>query len=78
MLNFNDHSVADESNVSGTECGARFTPVTDPYYKVPKFSSLDHCAKITSDGYMLPLTGDLGKLRRATETSDIAIRPHRY
>jgi hypothetical protein len=30
------------------------------------------------DAYMLPVIGEVGKLRRAMQTSDILIRRHRY
>jgi hypothetical protein len=64
--------------VSGTERGAGFTPVADPYKKGPEFGSLVHCTTMAWDAYMLPIIGEVGKLRRATQTSDILIRRHRY
>jgi hypothetical protein len=78
ILNFDGHWVADGSNVSGTERGAGFTPVADPYKKGPEFGSLVHCTTMACDAYMLPTIGEVGKLRRATKTSDILIRRHRY
>jgi hypothetical protein len=35
----------DVSNVLGTELGAKFTPVADPYKNGPEFGSLVHCKK---------------------------------
>jgi hypothetical protein len=32
----------------------------------------------TWDAYMLPIVGEVGKLRKAGQTSDILIRRHRY
>jgi hypothetical protein len=64
--------------VPGTERGAGFTPVADPYMKGPEFGSLVHCTTMAWDAYMLPIIGEVGKLRKAAQTSDILIRRHRY
>jgi hypothetical protein len=64
--------------VSGTERGAGFTPVADPYKKGPEFGSVVHCTTMAWYAYMLPIIGEVGKLRRATQTSDILIRRHCY
>jgi hypothetical protein len=70
-LNFDDHWVADGRNVSGTGRGAGFTPDVDPYQKRPKFGSLFHCTTMVWNVYMLPIIGKVGKVTRATQTSDI-------
>jgi len=77
-LNIDDDWIADGSNVPGTECGAGFTPVADLYRKGPEFGSLVHCTTMAWDAYMLPIIGEVGKLRKAAQTSDILIRRHRY
>jgi len=77
-LNIDDDSMADWSNVPGTERRAGFTPVADPYKKGPEFGSLVHCTTMALDAYMLPIIGEVGKLRKAAQTSDILIRRHRY
>jgi len=77
-LNIDDDWIADRSNVPDTERRAGFTPVTDPYKKGPEFGSLVHCTAMASDAYMLPIIGEVGKLRKAVQTSDILIRRHRY
>jgi len=70
--------VADRSNLSGTKHGARFTPVADPYKNGPEFESRVHCTTMAGDTYMLPLIGEEGKVRKATQTLDILIQQHRY
>jgi len=65
-LTFDDHWVADGSNMSGTEHGAGFAQVADPYKKGSEFGSLVHCTTIAWDACMLPLTGEVGKLTSAT------------
>jgi len=65
-VNCDDHWVADGSNVSGTEHGAGFMPVADPYKNGPEFGSLVHCNTMARDAFMLPLMGEVGKLRRVT------------
>jgi len=77
-LNNDDNWIADMSNVPGTEHGAGFTPVADPYQKAPEFRSLVQCTKMASDAYTLPIIGEVGKLRKAAHTSNISIRWHRY
>jgi len=77
-LNIDDDWFADGSNVPGTECGAGCTPVADPSKKGPEFGSLVHCTTMAWDAYMLPIIGEVGKLGKATQTSDILIRQHRY
>jgi hypothetical protein len=77
-LNIDDNWIADGSNVPGTEHGVRFTPVADPYKKGPEFGSLVHCTTMAWDAYMLPIIGEVGKLRKAAQTSDILTRRHRY
>jgi len=77
-LNIDDDWIADWSNVPGTECGAGFMPVAHPYKKGPEFGSLVHCTTMAWDAYMLPIIGEVGKLRKAAQTSDILIRQHRY
>jgi len=76
-INIDDDWVADGSNVLGTEHGAGFTPVADPYKKDPEFGSLVHCTTMAWDTYMLPLIGEVGILREATQTLDILISRHR-
>jgi len=76
-LNIDDDWIADGSNVPGTGCGAGFTPVADPNKKCPEFGLLVHCTTMAWDAYMIPLIGEVGKLRKAAETSDIVIRRHR-
>jgi len=65
-LNFDDHWLAIGSNVSGTECRAVFMPVADRLKNGPEFGSLVCCKTIASDAYMLPINGEVGKLRQAT------------
>jgi len=77
-LNIDDDWIADGRNVPGTERDAGFTPVADPFTKGPEFGSLVHCTTMASDAYMLPIIREVGKLRKATQTSDILIRWHRY
>jgi hypothetical protein len=62
-LNIDDDWIADGSNVPGTERGAGFTPVADPFKKGPEFGSLVHCTTMAWDAYMLPIIGEVGKLR---------------
>jgi hypothetical protein len=57
--------------VSGIEHGASFMPVADPYKKCPEFGSLVHSPTTAWDAYMLPIIAEVGKLRKATKTSDI-------
>jgi hypothetical protein len=64
--------------VPGTEHGAGFTLVADPYKKGPEFPSLVHCTTMAWNAYMLPIIGEVGKLRKAAQTWDILIRRHRY
>jgi hypothetical protein len=61
-LNINKDWVADERNVSGTECGAGFTPVADPDNKGPDGGSLVHCTTRACDDFMLPTIGEVEKL----------------
>ena len=68
--NIDDDWVAHGSNVSGTKRGAGFMQVADPYKKGPEFGSLVHCTTMAWDTYMLPLIGEVGKLKKATQTSD--------
>jgi len=77
-LNIDDDWIVDGSNVPGTERCAGFTPVADQYKKGPEFGSLVHCTTMAWDAYMLPIIGEVGKLRKAAQTSDILIRRHRY
>jgi hypothetical protein len=63
-LNFNDHWVADGSNVSGTESGAGFTPGADPYKKGSEFGSLVHFTTMAWDAYMLPIIGEVGEIKK--------------
>jgi len=77
-VNIDDDWVADRRNVSGNEHGAGLTPVADLYKKGPEFRSLFCCKTMTWDVYMLPLSGEVRKLRRAMQTSDIEIRQHHY
>jgi hypothetical protein len=77
-LNIDEDWVPDRSNVSGTEYGAGFRPVADPYKKGPEFSSLVHCTTMPWDAYMLSISGEVGKLRNPMQTSDILIRWHCY
>jgi len=77
-VNFDDHWFADGSNVSGTERGAGFTPVADPYQNGPKFGLLVQCTTMAWNGYMVPRTGEVGKLERAMQRSDILIRRQHY
>jgi hypothetical protein len=77
-LNIDDDWIADGSNVPDTERGAGFMPVGDPYKKGPEFGSLVHCPTMAWDAYMLPIIGEVGKLRKAAQTWDILIRRHRY
>jgi len=76
--NIDDDWVAHGSNVSGTKRGAGFMQVADPYKKGPEFGSLVHCTTMAWDTYMLPLIGEVGKLKKATQTSDRLIGWHRY
>jgi hypothetical protein len=55
-----------------------FTPVADPYKNGPEFGALVHCTTMAWDAYMLPIIGEVGKLRKTSQTSDILIRRHRY
>jgi hypothetical protein len=77
-LNIDDDWIADWSNVPGTERGAGITPVADPYKNGPEFGLRVHCTTMAWDAYMLPIIGEVGKLRKAAQTSDILIRWHRY
>jgi hypothetical protein len=77
-LNIHDDWIADGSNVPGTERGAGFTPVADPYKKGPEFGSLVHCTTMALDAYMLPIIGEVGILGKTTLMSDILIRRHSY
>jgi hypothetical protein len=77
-LNIDDNWIEHSSNVPATERGAEFTPVADRYKKDPEFGSLVHCTTMAWDAYMLPIIGEVGKLRKAAQTSDILIRRHRY
>jgi len=77
-LNIDDDWIADGRNVPGTARDVGFTPVADPFTKGPEFGSLVHCTTMASDAYMLRIIGEVGKLRKATQTSDILIRWHRY
>jgi hypothetical protein len=61
-----------------TEHGTGFTPVADPYKKGPEFGSHVHCKTMACDAYILPIMGEVGKLRKAGQRSDILIRPHCY
>jgi len=65
-LNFDDHWVAEGSNVSGTEHGAWFTPVANRSENSPEVGSLVHCTTMASDAYMLPIIGKVGNLGRVT------------
>jgi len=75
-LNIPDDWVVDGSHVSGSERGAGITPVADPYNNGPEFGSLVHCTTMAWDTDMLPLIGEVGKLRKATQTLDILTRQH--
>jgi len=75
-LNLDGDWVGDGSTVSSTECGARFTPVSAPYKKGPEFSSIVHCTTIAWDADMLAIIGEVGKLRKATQSSHTLIRWH--
>jgi len=77
-LNIDGNWIAHESNLPGTEGGAGFTPVADPYKRGPEFGSLLHCTTMAWDAFMLPIFGEVGKLRKAARTSEILIRGHRY
>jgi len=66
------------NNGSGTEGGAGFTSVGDSYKRSPDFGSLVHCTTMAWDAYMLPIIGEVGKLRNAMQTSNILIRWHCY
>jgi len=70
-LNIDDDWIANGSNGPGTERCAAFTPVADPYKKGPEFGSLVHCTTMVWDADMLPITGEVGKLRNAVQTLDI-------
>jgi len=59
-LNIDDNWIADGSNVPGTERGAGFTTVADPYKKGPEFRSLVHCTTMAWDAYMLPIIAEVG------------------
>jgi hypothetical protein len=48
-LNIDDDWIADGSNVPGTEHGAGFTPVADPYKNGPEFESLVQCTTMAWD-----------------------------
>jgi len=74
ILNFDYHWVADGSNVLGTEHAAGFTPIADSYKKDPEFRSVVHYKIIALDAYRYPIIGEVAKLRKATQTSDIFIR----
>jgi len=77
ILEIDNNCTADGINVLGSDCGAGFTQVADPYKKGPEFRSLVHCTPMTWVAYILPLIVGVGKLTRATQTSDIVIRqPH--
>lgn len=73
-LNINNYWVADRSNVSGTEPGAKITPVAGPSNIGPESGSPVHCTTITAHAYMIPHIAEVGKLRKATHTLDIIIR----
>jgi len=75
-INIENDWVVDGSNVPGMECGAGFMPVADLYKKGPEFGSLVHSTTMAWDSYMLPIIGEVGKLRKAAHTSDILIRQH--
>jgi len=77
-LNIDDNWVADGGNVLGTERGAWFTPVADPYKKGLELGSLVHCTTMAWDAYMFPIIGEVGKLSKAAQTLDILIRRHHY
>jgi hypothetical protein len=77
-LNIDEDWVPHRSNVSGTEYGSGFTPVTDSYKKGPELSSLVHSTTIPWDAYLLPMAVEVGKFRNAMQTSDILIRWHCY
>ena len=76
--NIDDYWIATRSNVPGTERGAGFTPVADPYKKGPEFGSLVHCTTMACNAYMLPKICEVGKLTKDAQTSNILIRQHRY
>ena len=77
-LNIDDDWIADGSNVPGTGRLAVFMPVADPYKEGPEFGLLVHCTTMVWDPYMLPIIGEVGKSRKAAQTSDILIRQHHY
>jgi len=77
-LNIDDDWIAGGSNVPGTERGAGIRPVVVPFKKGPQFGSLVHCTQMAFDAYILPIIGEVGKLRKAAQTSDILIRRHGY
>jgi len=77
-LNSHDGWITDGSDLPGTDRGAGFTPVADPYKNGPELGSLVHCTTMAWDAYMLPIIGEVGKLRKAAQTSNISIRRHRY
>jgi hypothetical protein len=64
--------------VPGAERGTGFMPVADPYMKGAEFGSLVHCTTMACNADMLPIIGDVGKLRKAAQTSDILIKWQRY
>ena len=65
-LNIDDYCIAYGSTVSGTECGAWFTPVIDPYKQHPRSGWLVHCTTTPLNPFMSPLISRVEKLRMAT------------
>jgi len=76
-FNIDEDGIADQSNVPGTEHGAWFIPVADLYKHDPEFGSLVHCTTMVWDASMLPMFGEVGKLRNTAQISDILISRHR-
>jgi len=55
-----------------------FTPIADAYKEVPEFGCLVLSTTRPWDVYSLPFFKEVGKLKRATKTSDMVIRFHCY
>jgi len=75
-LNIENHWVTDRSNMSDTEYGAWISPVADPYMQGPEFGSLVHWTPMACYVEMLPPIGEVGKLKKTMQTSNILIRQH--
>jgi len=77
-ITIDDDWATNRSNISFCEHHAGFTAVTNLYKTGPDFGTCIQCTTRTWNAYMLPRISEVGKLWRATQSSDIVIRQHHH